>query len=45
VIADQFQEFHDYIEDNPEYEELPNGLFARTDSVLISMEGLGKEYR
>jgi hypothetical protein len=44
VIADNFHRFGAFIEDVPEYRRLPSGIYVRTDSRLVDVDGLSADY-
>lgn len=45
VIADNFNKLRGFMEDHPEYELLPNGIYVRVDTTLVNMHGLSSDYR
>ncbi|MGE5252009.1 MAG: hypothetical protein ACM3QS_17530, partial [Bacteroidota bacterium] len=45
VVADNFNRLRDFMENQPGYLLLPNGIYVRRDSTLVDAEGLGQDYR
>jgi hypothetical protein len=45
LIADNFNKLSAFMDSVPEYLRLPNGIYVRKDSTLVSMAGLGSDYK
>ena len=45
VIADNFAPLAEFMKDNLQYFKLENGIYVRSDSILVDADGLSKEYR
>jgi arabinofuranosyltransferase len=44
VIADNFHRLGAFLEDIPTYARLPSGIYVRTDSRLVDVDGLSTDY-
>lgn len=45
LIADNFTPLADFMRGNKQYTKLDNGIYIRTDSILINADELAREYR
>ncbi len=45
VIADNFNRFTGFIDNVPDYQRLPSGIYVRVDSTLVDVDGLSADYK
>lgn len=45
LIADNWIRLGSFMKDNPEYQQLDNGMYVRRDSTLVDAAGLSQPYR